>query len=219
MTWPPACARHRRLGVHRRPDRGAARPRGDEQCAPCSATSPEACASRVHPVELARGDVTDLRAVGEAAAGCDVIIHCAFGTHGGAAERRAVTVDGAAKRAGGGGSGGRAASGAPEHRDGLRRALGPGPARDPPAACPGRRLRRREARGGGARVPVPPGAGPARVVIQPTAVYGPFGAAWTARVLKQLRSGTRAADRRGRGRLQRRLHRRRRRRGAPGDGA
>ena len=142
-----------------------------------------------HPVELARADVTDLRAVCEAATGCDVIIHCAYGTHGNAAERRAVTVDGtrnvleAAVRAGvrrvvhvstvmvyG-------VTSAPVLRETLpRRPSGDayGDAKLEAEELAFLYHRERD-------LPVS--------IIQPTAVYGPFGPAWTERVLKELRSG------------------------------
>ncbi len=142
-----------------------------------------------HPVELARADVTDLRAVCEAATGCDVIIHCAYGTHGDAAERRAVTVDGtrnvleAAVRAGA-----RrvvhlstvmvyGVPSAPVLRETLpRRATGDAYG-DAKLEAEELAFQYHRERG----LPVS--------IVQPTAVYGPFGLAWTQRVLEQLRSG------------------------------
>lgn len=142
-----------------------------------------------HPVELAHGDVTGPRAVREAAEGCDVIVHCAFGTHGDAAERRAVTVDGtrnvldAALRAGtrrvvhlstvmvyG-------VTSEPVLRETLpRRAVGDAYG---DAKLEAEELALQYHRDQG--VPVS--------VIQPTIVYGPFGTAWTGRVLEQLQAG------------------------------
>ncbi len=58
------------------------------------------------PVEMIGGSVTDLDAVNRAAAGCDVIVHCAFGNSGTPEEKRAATIAGteavaeAARRAG-----------------------------------------------------------------------------------------------------------------------
>jgi nucleoside-diphosphate-sugar epimerase len=46
------------------------------------------------PVELAVGDLRDRSATAEAAAGCDVVFHCARGRDGDAHDRRAVDVDG-----------------------------------------------------------------------------------------------------------------------------
>ncbi len=42
------------------------------------------------PVELVAADVTDLNSVIDATAGCDVVIHCAYGSRGDPAERLAV---------------------------------------------------------------------------------------------------------------------------------
>ena len=142
-----------------------------------------------HPVELARADVTDLRAVCEAATGCDVIIHCAYGTHGDAAERRAVTVEGtrnvleAAVR-----TGARrvvhlstvmvyGVPSAPVLRETLPRRASGDAYGDAKLEAEELAFRYHRERG----LPVS--------IIQPTAVYGPFGLAWTERVLKQLRSG------------------------------
>jgi nucleoside-diphosphate-sugar epimerase len=141
-----------------------------------------------HPVELARADVIDLGAVCEAATGCDVVIHCAYGTHGDAAERRAVTVEGtrnvleAAAR-----TGARVVhvstvmvygvpAGPVLRETDPRRATGDAYG---DAKLEAEELAFRYHRDRG--IPVS--------VIQPTAVYGPFGLAWTQRVLEQLRSG------------------------------
>ena len=142
-----------------------------------------------HPVELARADVTDLGAVCEAATGCDVIIHCAYGTHGDAAERRAVTVEGtrnvleAAVR-----TGTRrvvhlstvmvyGVPSAPVLRETLPRRASGDAYGDAKLEAEELAFRYHRERG----LPVS--------IIQPTAVYGPFGLAWTERVIKQLRSG------------------------------
>ncbi len=141
-----------------------------------------------HPVEFARADVTDLGGVCEAAAGCDVIIHCAYGTHGDAAERRAVTVEGtrnvleAAVR-----TGARrvvhlstvmvyGVPSAPVLRETLPRFASGDAYGDAKLEAEELAFQYHRERG----LPVS--------VIQPTAVYGPFGVAWTERVLKQLRS-------------------------------
>ena len=142
-----------------------------------------------HPVELARADITDLSAVCEAARGCDVIIHCAYGTHGDAAERRAATVEGtrnvleAAVR-----TGARrvvhlstvmvyGVPSAPVLRETLPRRASGDAYGDAKLEAEELAFRYQRERG----LPVS--------IIQPTAVYGPFGVAWTERVLKQLRSG------------------------------
>lgn len=141
------------------------------------------------PVTVLRGDVTDAAALAEAARDCDVIVHCAYGTSGSQKHRSWV------------------------NREGTRRVL------DAAAAAKVRRVvylstlmvygktadgdldetapRRRfgneysdskldaeetalsYARTG--KVPV--------TVLQPTAVYGPYGGVWTEMVLRTLESG------------------------------
>jgi nucleoside-diphosphate-sugar epimerase len=141
------------------------------------------------PLEIACGDITDRAFLAEAARGCDVVCHCAYGTRGGRRERWLVNREGtrrlleAAARAGVGRAVhlstvtvyGRAADGdlteeAPRRRSGETYA-------DSKRAA--ERIALGFARRG--RLPV--------AVLQPTAVYGPFGGVWTARVLAALRSG------------------------------
>jgi nucleoside-diphosphate-sugar epimerase len=142
-----------------------------------------------HPVELAQADVTDLRAVREAAAGCEVIIHCAFGTRGRAAERRAVTIAGtrnvleAAVRAGA------------QRVVHLSTVMVYGVPSEPVLRETLPRRRSGDAYGD-AKLEAEELAfryhreqGLPVSIIQPTAVYGPFGRGWTERVLKQLQSG------------------------------
>ncbi|MDB5711484.1 MAG: oxidoreductase [Sphingomonas bacterium] len=45
--------------------------------------------------EIVFGSLMDEAVLSEALAGCDLVFHCAYGTHGSAAEQRTVTVDGA----------------------------------------------------------------------------------------------------------------------------
>jgi len=44
--------------------------------------------------EIVFGSLLDEAVLSEALAGCDIVFHCAYGTHGSAAEQRKVTVDG-----------------------------------------------------------------------------------------------------------------------------
>jgi nucleoside-diphosphate-sugar epimerase len=44
--------------------------------------------------EIVFGSLMDEAVLGEALAGCDLVFHCAYGTHGSAAEQRLVTVEG-----------------------------------------------------------------------------------------------------------------------------
>ncbi len=140
-------------------------------------------------VEIARGDVTDRAALASAVAGCDVVFHCAYGTRGSRRSRALVNREGtrrlleAAAQAG---------VGRVVHLSTLM-VYGETPDGDLTEEAPRRRLgetyadskRQAErialgfARAG--RVPV--------AVLQPTAVYGPYGGVWTANVLAALRTG------------------------------
>jgi len=141
------------------------------------------------PVSIVRGDVTDRGDVEAAADGCDVIFHCAYGTRGSQRSRGKVNRLGtrnvleAAARAG---------VGRVVHLSTLM-VYGETPDGDLTEEAPRRRLgnvyadskRLAErtalefARSG--RV--------AATVLQPTAVYGPYGGVWTERVLAALTTG------------------------------
>ncbi|HVS00103.1 MAG TPA: NAD-dependent epimerase/dehydratase family protein [Thermoanaerobaculia bacterium] len=141
------------------------------------------------PVHIVRGDVTDRQALAAAASGCDTIFHCAYGTSGSQKHRAQVNREGTRRVL-------EAAAAA-----GARRAVylstlmvygqtGDG---DLDETAPRRRfgnaysdskLEAEEialdfSRSG--RVPV--------AVLQPTAVYGPYGGVWTEQVLRTLKSG------------------------------
>jgi nucleoside-diphosphate-sugar epimerase len=141
-------------------------------------------------VELLIGDVGDRAVARRAAEGCDVIVHCAYGSRGSARERRRVTVDGsravldAACDAGaqrvvhvstmmvyGAGVEGRLDEGGPRRWTGIAYADAKREAED-------LALRYAHDRG----LPV--------AVVQPTAVYGPYGPSWTERVVTELASST-----------------------------
>ncbi|HXT50695.1 MAG TPA: NAD-dependent epimerase/dehydratase family protein [Thermoanaerobaculia bacterium] len=141
------------------------------------------------PLEIVRGDVTDRAAVAAAAAGCEVVFHCAYGTSGSQKHRAFVNRAGTRRVL--------EASAAA----GVRRLVylstlmvygrtGDG---DLDETAPRRRFRNaysdskldaereamRWAQTG--RAPV--------VVLQPTAVYGPWGGVWTAQPLAALAAG------------------------------
>lgn len=141
------------------------------------------------PVELAAADVVDAASMREAAAGCDVVVHCAYGSRGSAAERRRVNVEGTRNVLDAAGQAGTrrvlhlsslmvyglTAEGvldetAPRQRSGD--AYG-----DEKLEAEQLALDYHREHGLGV------------CVIQPTAVYGPFAPAWTQRVLEQLQSG------------------------------
>ncbi len=142
-----------------------------------------------YPVEIVGADVTDPRALDDAVEGCDVVIHCAYGTRGDREQQRAATVEGtrnlleAACRA-------RVRrlvhlstvmvygpTSEPVLRESLPRRASGDAYGDAKLEAEELVFRYHRERG----VPV--------TVIQPTAVYGPFGLAWTTRVLERLSSG------------------------------
>ena len=153
-------------------------------------TSNYAGASRVSrfDVELVRGDVAVADDVLHAAAGCDAIFHCAYGSRGSDADRRRVTVEGTravldaalAHRARvvhvstmvvyGVGVAGRLDESAPRRPSGIGYA-------DTKIEAERLALSYATERGLGVSV------------IQPTAVYGPYAPSWTVRVLTSLLTG------------------------------
>jgi nucleoside-diphosphate-sugar epimerase len=141
------------------------------------------------PLRFVHGDVTDPRALEAAAAGCDAVFHCAYGTSGSQRRRAFVNREGTRRLLEAAGKAGvrrvvhlstlmvygRTADGdldetAPRRRFGNAYS---------DSKLDAERAALDAARAG--RV--------AAVVLQPTAVYGPYGGVWTERVLAQLRSG------------------------------
>lgn len=141
------------------------------------------------PVEIVRGDVTDRAAVGAAAAGCDAIFHCAYGTSGSQKHRAWINRAGTRRVLEAGAAAGarrmvhlstlmvygRTADGdldetAPRRRFGNAYS---------DSKLDAEREAMRWAQTG--RAPV--------VVLQPTAVYGPWGGVWTAQPLAALAAG------------------------------
>jgi len=141
------------------------------------------------PLEIVRGDVTDRDSANAAAAGCDTIFHCAYGTSGSQKHRAWINRAGTRRVLEAG-----AAAGARRivHLSTLmvygRTADG-----DLDETAPRRRFgnaysdskldAEREAMrwASTGRAPV--------VVLQPTAVYGPWGGVWTAQPLAALAAG------------------------------
>lgn len=141
------------------------------------------------PLEIVRGDVTDRAFLVTAVEDCDAVFHCAYGTRGGRRQRGLVNREGTRRllaAAAGAGVGravhlstlmvygltddGDLTEEAPRRRSGEVYA-------DSKIAA--ERIALGFARRGEVGVSV----------LQPTAVYGPFGGVWTARVLAELRSG------------------------------
>lgn len=140
------------------------------------------------PVRLVRGDMTRPDEVAAAAAGCEVIFHCAFGTTGTQRQRSRVNVGGTRAVL--------AAAAACRasrlvHLSTLM-VYGATPDGDLDETAPRRyfgdaysnsklRAEREVLRAGRRGLPV--------TVLQPTAVYGPYGGVWTELPLRQLASG------------------------------
>ena len=141
------------------------------------------------PVEIVRGDVTGRDAMAAAAKGCDVIFHCAYGTSGSQKHRAWVNRAGTRRVLEAGSAAGarrivhlstlmvygRTADGdldetAPRRRFGNAYS---------DSKLDAEREAMQWARAG--RAPV--------VVLQPTAVYGPWGGVWTAQPLAALAAG------------------------------
>jgi nucleoside-diphosphate-sugar epimerase len=142
-----------------------------------------------YPLDFRRGDVLDGAALAEAAAGCDVVFHCAYGTSGSQRQRARVNRDGTRRVLA-------AASAA-----GCRRLVhlstlmvyGRTPDGDLDERAPRRRFGNAYA---DSKLDAERAALEASrrgaieaVVLQPTAVYGPYGGVWTERVLGAMKSG------------------------------
>jgi nucleoside-diphosphate-sugar epimerase len=139
------------------------------------------------PVEIAKGDATDRVALAAAVRDCDMVFHCAYGTSGSQRHRAWVNIEGTRRLI-------EAAAGAQRivHLSTLmvygrtgdgdldesapRRRFG-NPYSDSKLVA--ERIALDAARAGRAAV----------TVLQPTAVYGPWGGVWTAGVLHALRQG------------------------------
>jgi nucleoside-diphosphate-sugar epimerase len=147
-------------------------------------------ASRIatYPLELVSGDVRDAAAVARAAAGCNVIFHCAYGTGGPQRLRARVNLEGtanalaAARQAGASRIVHLSSLVVYGHTDdgdldetAPRRSMG-----DAYSASKVKAERRALAAAADG-LPV--------TVLQPTAVYGPWGGVWTSSVLTSLATG------------------------------
>jgi nucleoside-diphosphate-sugar epimerase len=142
-----------------------------------------------YPIEMVRGDITVVEAVDRAAAGCDVIFHCAYGRDGDRAARTRATVSGTDNVL------------AAARRQGTRRVVytstlavyGTPTTPELDETAP------RERTGdlyGDSKLDAEALAfqywrthGVPVSVVQPTVVYGPFGPTFTVTPLQQLRTG------------------------------
>ncbi len=141
------------------------------------------------PLELVEGDVTDAQAVRKAAEGCDAIFHCAYGTSGTQRQRARVNLHGTDSVLRGAAAAGvrrmvhmstlmvyGATADGDLDENAPRQFFG-----DAYSDSKLRAERLALAFGKSHDLEV--------TVIQPTAVYGPFGGVWTKNVMSQLASG------------------------------
>jgi nucleoside-diphosphate-sugar epimerase len=140
-------------------------------------------------LELAHGDVTDPAAMAAAARDCDVVFHCAYGTAGSQRHRAWVNREGTRQALAAAGAAGASRV---VHLSTLL-VYGRTPDGDLDETAPRRRFGNAyaDSKLDAERLALDwarAGRAPA-VVLQPTAVYGPFGGVWTAQVLDSLRSG------------------------------
>jgi nucleoside-diphosphate-sugar epimerase len=137
------------------------------------------------PVTVARGDVTNAGDVEAAVRGCDLVFHCAYGTTGSQKRRAWINTEGTRRLL----EAARAA--------GVKRAVhlstlmvygqtGDG---DLDETAPRRRFGNPYSDSKLAAERIALASGVPVAVLQPTAVYGPYGGVWTEAVLKTLKSG------------------------------
>jgi nucleoside-diphosphate-sugar epimerase len=140
------------------------------------------------PVEMVAGDLSSASAIDSAVAGCDYVIHCAYGTQGDDAARRDATVNGTERVL------------AAAHRHNCRRVVaistisvyGDTPEGDLDETAP---RRYSGAVYNDTKLDAEKAAfsycekGLSVAVVQPTVVYGPFASTWTTKPLTQLKTG------------------------------
>jgi nucleoside-diphosphate-sugar epimerase len=142
-----------------------------------------------YPLDFRRGDVLDAASLAAATAGCDVVFHCAYGTSGSQRARARVNRDGTRRVLEAAAAArcrrlvhlstlmvyGRTSDGDLDERA-PRRRFGNAYA---DSKLDAERLALAASRRGALET----------VVLQPTAVFGPYGGVWTERVLGAMKSG------------------------------
>lgn len=142
----------------------------------------------VYPVELVSGDVRDAGDVARAAEGCDRIFHCAYGTSGPQRLRARVNLEGTANVL----SAGREAGVARIVHLSSLVVYGYTEDGDLDEAAPRRAMKDAYSRSkvkAERRALAAAREGLPVTVLQPTAVYGPYGGVWTSSVLGSLSTG------------------------------
>jgi nucleoside-diphosphate-sugar epimerase len=137
------------------------------------------------PVAILRGDVSSAADLAAAIAGCDLVFHCAYGTSGSQKHRAWVNTEGTRRVL-------EAAESARVKRIVYLSTLmvyGRTADGDLDETAPRRRFGNHYSDSKLAAERIALGSGLPVAVLQPTAVYGPYGGVWTEAVLKALKAG------------------------------
>jgi nucleoside-diphosphate-sugar epimerase len=137
------------------------------------------------PATILRGDVTDPSDLESAVVGCDLVFHCAYGTSGSQKHRAWVNTEGTRRVL------------AAAHAAGVKRIVllstlmvyGRTPDGDLEETAPRRRFGNPYSDSKLAAERIALSSGLPVAVLQPTAVYGPYGGVWTEAVLRSLKAG------------------------------
>ena len=137
------------------------------------------------PVSFVRGDVTNPADLETATQGCDLVFHCAYGTSGSQKHRAWVNTEGTRRLL------------AAARASGVRRVVylstlmvyGQTADGDLDESAPRRRFGNAYSDSKLEAERIALSAGLPVAVLQPTAVYGPYGGVWTAAVLAALKTG------------------------------
>lgn len=137
------------------------------------------------PVTVVRGDVTDPAALAAAAVGCDFVFHCAYGTSGSQKHRAWVNTEGTRRLL----DAARAAKASRVVHLSTLMVYGQTEDGDLDEAAPRRKFGNpySDSKLEAERIALTSGVPVA--VLQPTAVYGPYGGVWTEAVLRSLQTG------------------------------
>ena len=146
-----------------------------------------AAASRLvrFPVTVVRGDVTDESALATAASGCDLVFHCAYGTKGSQKLRAWVNREGTRRVL----EAARKARASRVVNLSTLMVYGQTADGDLDETAPRRRFGNHYSDSKLDAEKIAFASGVPVAVLQPTAVYGPYGGVWTETVLRSLKAG------------------------------